>query len=144
MITHLDHVTVVVRDPHAAIAFFALLGFELEVDAEIAGERFARYMGLPHIDAEHRTLVLRGAAPRFEIQLLTYREPAALEHPAIGTLRAVGLNHICFMVDDLRAEVARLTARGVRLRNEPLEYHDRLLVFLEGPEGITIELAERR
>lgn len=144
MITHLDHVTIVVCDPAAAIAFFGLLGFALEVDAVISGEPFARYMGVAHIAAEHRTLVLTGAEPRFEIQLLTYRHPAPLEHPAIATLRAVGFNHICFMVDDLAAEVERLTARGVRLRNQIIEYHDRRLVFLDGPEGITVELAERR
>jgi hypothetical protein len=35
-----------------------------------------------------------------------------------------------------------VTAAGVRLRNQPMTFHDRKLVFLEGPEGITVELAE--
>ena len=38
--------------------------------------------------------------------------------------------------------IDRVKAAGVRLRNEPMIFHDRKLVFLEGPEGITIELAE--
>ena len=43
------------------------------------------------------------------------------------------------MSDDL---IEKVKAAGVRLRNEPMAFHDRKLVFLEGPEGITIELAE--
>ncbi len=38
--------------------------------------------------------------------------------------------------------IAKVTAAGVRLRNELMNFHDRKLVFLEGPEGITVELAE--
>jgi catechol 2,3-dioxygenase-like lactoylglutathione lyase family enzyme len=143
MINHPDHFTVVVRDPTAAIAFFGLLGFRLEIDAVIRGEPFATYMGVDQIEAEHRTLVLAGVEPRFEIQLLTYRHPAALDAPDIATLRAVGFNHVCFRVDDLDAEIRRLTAHGVRLRNRVMDYHDARLVFLDGPEGITVELAER-
>jgi hypothetical protein len=30
----------------------------------------------------------------------------------------------------------------VKLRNRPMVFHDRKLVFLEGPEGIVVELAE--
>jgi hypothetical protein len=42
----------------------------------------------------------------------------------------------------VEAEVARLKAKGVQLRNEGMDFHDRKLVFLSGPEGITVELAE--
>jgi hypothetical protein len=45
-------------------------------------------------------------------------------------------------VDDIEAEIAKLTAAGVKLRNQMLDYHDRKLVFLDGPEGVTIELAQ--
>ena len=43
---------------------------------------------------------------------------------------------------ELDAEVKRLTSQGVSLRTEVLDFHARKLVFLSGPEGITIELAE--
>ena len=33
-------------------------------------------------------------------------------------------------------------AGGVKFRNEILDYHQRRIVFLEGPEGITLELAQ--
>jgi hypothetical protein len=49
---------------------------------------------------------------------------------------------MCFAVTDLDAEVNRLTRLGVSLRSEVMDFHDRKLVFLSGPEGITVELAE--
>ena len=40
------------------------------------------------------------------------------------------------------AEVVKLQAAGVKLRNEVMRFHNRKLVFLRGPEDITVELAE--
>jgi catechol 2,3-dioxygenase-like lactoylglutathione lyase family enzyme len=52
------------------------------------------------------------------------------------------MNHICFAVDNVAAEVAKLRANGFKTRNEIMDFHSRKLVFIEGPEGVTIELAE--
>ena len=142
MIQHFDHVTVAVRDIAAATAFFGLLGFRVEKSVVISGPQFARYMGVDGIEADHITMVLPGITPRTEVQVLHYRHPEPLLDPAIPKLCRVGFNHICFAVQDLDAEVARLTAAGVSLRNEVMDFHGRKLVFLNGPEGITVELAE--
>jgi catechol 2,3-dioxygenase-like lactoylglutathione lyase family enzyme len=60
----------------------------------------------------------------------------------VQNLAKLGYNHICFAVTDLEAEVGRLTNQGVTLRSDVLDFHARKLVFLSGPEGITVELAE--
>ena len=112
MVKHFDHVTVVVRDIDAAKRFFVLLGFEHDQSAVISGEVFSGYMGVPDIEAEHVTLVLAGAVPRTEIQLLAYRHPDPMPDPDTELLRRVGFNHICFGVDDLDSEVRRLRAAG--------------------------------
>jgi catechol 2,3-dioxygenase-like lactoylglutathione lyase family enzyme len=142
MIKHFDHVTVVVRDVEAAKQFFGLLGFREDKSVVITGPQFSAYMGVDGIEAEHVTLALANVSPRTEIQLLKYRHPNPLPDPAIGNLTRLGFNHVCFAVDDLEAEVARLKAKGVQLRNEVMEFHNRKLVFLSGPEGVTVELAE--
>ena len=142
MVLHIDHVTVVVRDVAKAKTFFALLGFTEEKSVTISGATFARYMGVDGIEAEHVTLVSKQATPRFEIQLLRYISPARLPDTDVGNLAKPGYNHICFAVTDLESEVKRLTAQGVALRSEVLDFHARKLVFLSGPEGITVELAE--
>jgi len=142
MIKHFDHVTVVVRDIEAAKAFFGLLGFKVDKSVVIAGPQFSKYMGVDGIEAEHVTLFLADVSPRTEVQLLSYRHPDALPDPAIRNLTKLGFNHVCFAVDDLEAELAKLKAKGVQTRNDVMEFHDRKLVFLSGPEGITVELAE--
>lgn len=142
MVRHFDHVALVVTDVDGAKRFFHLLGFEAEQSTVISGERMARYMGVPGIEAEHHTLVLRDCTPRMEVQLVKYLHPQPLANPNAVALTQVGFNHICFAVDDLEAELAVLRARDVQLRNEVMDFHDRKIVFLRGPEGIVVELAE--
>ena len=144
MLKHFDHVTVAVTDPAAAIGFFALLGFELDKDVVISGLVMDQYMGIDGLEARHITLSLKDASPRLEVQLLHFLKPPVKREDAgdIARLDRIGFNHICFAVSDIDALIAKVTAAGVRLRNKPMIFHDRKLVFLEGPEGITIELAE--
>lgn len=141
-VNNIDHVTVCVSDLAAARRFFGLLGLEEDKAVVIAGEPFASYMGLQEIEADHVTLVLPGASPRFEVQLLHYRRPAAATDAEIARLDKLGFNHICFAVDDIEAVVANLRAHGVEVRGELKGFHDRHLVFLTGPDGITVELAQ--
>jgi catechol 2,3-dioxygenase-like lactoylglutathione lyase family enzyme len=143
MVTHFDHMTIVVRDLDAAKRFFGLLGFEHDRSVVISGNVFSEYMGIPDIEAEHVTLVLTGAVPRAEVQLLAYRVPHPEPNPHIEQLNTVGFNHICFAVENLDDELGRLRAAGIETRNDILNFHGRKLVFLRGPEGITVELSER-
>ena len=140
MIRRFDHVTAVVRDLNAARQFFGLLGFQEIKAVVISGKVMEDYMGVSGIEADHVTLAIEN--PHAEVQLLHYRHPAPIEDPHIRELNKIGFNHICFSVDDLETEIARLTAAGVKLRNKMMDFYGRKLVFLDGPEGITIELAE--
>ncbi len=142
MLKHFDHLTIVVRDVERAKAFFRVLGFKEAASVVISGEPFASYMGVADIKAGHITLVLENASPRTEIQLLHYQQPQPLPDPNIRDLHKIGMNHICFAVDDVEAEVARLRAAGFKTRNEIMDFHSRKLVFIDGPEGVTVELAQ--
>ena len=94
------------------------------------GHRFAGQRRL--IDNRHT--FDDGAVDRYHIPFADY--------DSIARLDRIGFNHICFAVSGIDALIAKATAAGVRLRNQPMTFHDRKLVFLEGPEGITVELAE--
>lgn len=142
MVKYFDHVTVVVRDLENAKRFFVLLGFKEDKSVIISGGKFGAYMSVPGIEAEHVTLVLTDAHPRQEVQLLKYRRPDPIADPHIANLAKIGYNHMCFAVEDIEAEVQRLAANGVKTRNEIMEFHNRKLVYLYGPEGITVELAQ--
>jgi catechol 2,3-dioxygenase-like lactoylglutathione lyase family enzyme len=136
-----DHMTVVVTDLDAARRFFGLLGFVERVAVVAQGDEIARYMGIEDWEADHVTLVLEDAPVHQEVQLLRFHRPAARSDDGAGTLTRVGFNHVCFRVANLGATLAHLAAHGVQPRNEIMDFHDRRLVFLDGP-GIVVELAE--
>src|SRR5262245_14662975 len=142
MVKNPDHVTLVVRDVEAAMRFFALLGFKDEIDTVISGETLSAYMGIENIESRHVTLVLQGCSPRFEIQLLHYMNPPILKDPNTTDLRRTGYNHLALRVENLDSEVRRLKEAGVVIKNQPVAFHNRKLVFLVGPEDVTIELVE--
>jgi catechol 2,3-dioxygenase-like lactoylglutathione lyase family enzyme len=137
-----DHVTIAVMDLDEAKRFFALLGFEEGQATVVSGEQMSRYMGIPNWEADHVTLVLAGATTHQEVQLLRFHHPALPENPSESNLARLGFNHVCFAVNDLDETLGRLKRAGIETRNEVMDFHDRRLVFLAGPGGVTIELAE--
>ena len=142
MVKNCDHVTIVVRDVSAAKEFFNLLGFKEDKAVVISGEKFEKYMGVDGIEAQHITMVLAGASPRMEVQLLKYDHPNSIADPNITNLTKLGYNHVCFAVDDIEAEVEKLKAAGVEILNDVMVFNGRKLVYFVGPEGITMELAQ--
>ena len=62
------------------------------------------------------------------------------EHPT--NLRRRGYNHLAFRVDDIGAATEHLTANGVKMLSDEMDYISRRLRFFEGPEGITLELVQ--
>ncbi len=138
-----DHITIAVADAEPAIDFFAILGFKKTHVATIDGGAPARYMGMPDMKAQHITLALEGANPRFEIQLLEFSPTPGADpglHPT--NLRERGFNHLALRVDDIEAATAHLAANGVTMLSEELDYISRKLRLFEGPEGITLELVQ--
>jgi catechol 2,3-dioxygenase-like lactoylglutathione lyase family enzyme len=140
--TNFDHVTIVVTDVDDAIEFFALLGFQVDKRVVISGPVMEQYMGVAGIEADHVTLVIPGADPRQEIQLLCYHAPEVTPDPGSGDLGRLGFSHVCLRVPDLDAAVDQLVGAGRELRNRPMEFHDRKLVFVRGPSNVVVELAE--
>ena len=136
-----DHITIVVTDLPEARRFFGLLGFEESLAVVASGPLVADYMGIPGWESDHVTLVLKGVDVHQEIQLLCFHQPASKVDSGAGTLDRTGFNHMCFRVNDLGAMLEHLAANGVTPRNDVLDYHDRKLVFLDGP-GVVVELAE--
>ena len=143
MIRNPDHVTIAVANPEAAIGFFDLLGFRKQHVELIDGGVPAKYMGMPDMKAQHITLVLEGVEPHFEIQLLAFDPQPPTDpgdHPT--NLRRRGYNHLAFRVDDIEAVAGHLTANGVKMLSDEMDYISRRLRFFEGPEGITLELVQ--
>ena len=137
-----DHMTVVVTDLDNARSFFGLLGFVERIAVVASGEEIARYMGIPGWEADHVTLVLEGAPVHQEVQLLRFHHPAAGVDAGRGIVGAHRLQPRLLPGERPRRACWRTCPQhGISPRNDVMDFHDRRLVFLDGP-GVVVELAE--
>jgi catechol 2,3-dioxygenase-like lactoylglutathione lyase family enzyme len=55
-----------------------------------------------------------------------------------------GVYHIALQTDDLRGEAAKMKARGVKFTQDVTQPNPKVaMAFVEGPDGISIELLQR-
>jgi catechol 2,3-dioxygenase-like lactoylglutathione lyase family enzyme len=142
MLPGFDHLTVVVTDLEEAEQFLGILGFVRDKTVVASGKAMAAFMGIPGWESDHVTLVLRGAPVRQEIQLLRFHHPIVEIDEGSGHLARSGFNHVCFRVEDLDETIGRFAALGHRPRNTVMDFHDRRLIFFDGPAGVVVELAQ--
>ena len=127
----LDHVGIAVKDIDAALAFYRdALGLEVESPEEIASQ---------HVRAH---FVPVGSA---RLELLEATAPESPVAKYIGR-RGPGLHHITLRVPDLRAALAELRRRGVRMvDDEPRPGAEGSLIAFVHPssaDGVLIELKQ--
>ena len=142
-IQRMDHVSVVVDDLEAAIAFFVELGMELEGKAPIEGPSVDRVNGLDGIRVD--IAMMRVPDGHGRLELTKFHTPAAVRaEPENALGNTLGLRSVMFAVDDMDATVAGLRARGAELVGEVVQYQDSYrLCYVRGPEGIIVALAEQ-
>jgi methylmalonyl-CoA epimerase len=127
----LDHVGIAVKDLAAALAFYRdALGLEIEAPEEVASQRDRAHF-LPV--GEAKLELLEATAPDSPIAKYTDK-------------RGPGLHHITLRVDDIRAALAQLRARGARLIDEqPRPGAEHSLVAFVHPSsahGVLVELKQ--
>ncbi|GGQ72987.1 glyoxalase [Couchioplanes caeruleus subsp. azureus] len=139
----MDHVSVVVDDLEAAMAFFAELGMELEGRAPIEGTWVDRVAGMDGLRVE--IAMMRTPDGHGRVELTKFHHPAAVgPEPGNTTPNLRGLRSIMFAVDDLDDVVARLGSHGAELVGETVTYENVYrLCYVRGPEGIIVALAEQ-
>jgi catechol 2,3-dioxygenase-like lactoylglutathione lyase family enzyme len=141
-IKRLDHVSVVVDDLAAAIAFFTTLGMTREGEAPIEGPWVDRINGLEGVQVD--IVMMRTPDGHGQLELTKFRHPELVElEPAIAPPNALGLRSVMFTVDSVDDTVARLRATGAELVGEVAQYEDKYrLCYMRGPAGIIVSLAE--
>src|SRR4026208_1377154 len=129
----LDHVGIAVADLAQALAFYRdALGLEIERPEEVASQRVRAHF-IPVGESA--------------IELL---EATAEESPIAKYIgkRGPGIHHITLRVDDIRAALARLKEKGVRLIDEaPREgAHGSLVAFVHpsSAHGVLVELKQQQ
>src|SRR4029453_17689726 len=101
-IQRMDHVSVVVDDLEAAIAFFVELGLELEGQAPIEGPSVDRLNALDGVRVD--IAMMRTPDAHGRLELTKFHNPAAVSpQPENALGNVLGLRSIMFAVDDLDA-----------------------------------------
>jgi methylmalonyl-CoA epimerase len=128
----LDHIGIAVQDIDKALAFYRdALGLDVHAPEDVVTER-----------VRARAIPVGGPS----LELLEATAPDSAIATYIGR-RGPGLHHVTLRVDDLRAALAHLSARGVRLINsEPRPGAEGSLVAFIHPSsahGVLVELKQR-
>ena len=141
-IKKLDHISVVVEDLAAAIAFFTELGMSKEGEASVGGDWVDRINALENVQAD--IVMMRTPDGNGRVELRKFRNPQLVEvEPAIAPPNALGLRSIMFEVEDLDDTVERMRAHGAELVGEVAQYESAYrLCYMRGPGGIIVSLAE--
>ena len=129
----LDHVGIAVKDLGAALAFYRdALGLQIEVPEDVASQRVRAHF----IPTGQSSLELLEATAS-DSAIAKYVEK-----------RGPGLHHITLRVDDIRAALEQLKARGVKLVDEqPRPGAEGALVAFIHPgsaHGVLVELKQSR
>src|SRR6476469_5940364 len=141
-IKRLDHVSVVVDDLPAAIAFFTALGMTLEGQAPVEGAWVDRVNALENVQVD--IVMMRTPDGHGRLELTKFRNPELVAvEPAVAPPNALGLRSVMFTVESVDDTVARLRATGGELIGEVVQYEDMYrLCYMRGPAGIIVSLAE--
>jgi catechol 2,3-dioxygenase-like lactoylglutathione lyase family enzyme len=141
-IQRMDHVSVVVQDLEAAIAFFVELGMTLGGEARIEGTWVDRINALDGVQVD--IAMMRTPDGHGQLELTKFHSPEVISaDPLDAPSNTLGLRSVMFAVDDLEATLSRLQALGAELVGEVVRYEDSyLLCYVRGPAGIIVSLAE--
>ena len=141
-IKRMDHVSVVVDDLPAAIAFFTALGMTVEGKAAIEGPWVDRINAIDEIQVG--IVMMRTPDGHGRLELTKFRNPPLVQvQPAIAPPNALGLRSVMFTVESVDDTVAQLRPHGATLVGEVVDYEDKYrLCYLRGPAGIIVSLAE--
>ena len=137
----LDHIGIAVADLGAALSFYRdALGLEVEAPEEVASQRVRAHFIPVGDSADRRT---GAAGPNLELLEATAEDSPIAKYVA---KRGPGLHHLTLRVGDIRASLARLKAKGVRLIDEePREgAHGSLVAFVHpaSAHGVLVELKQ--
>ncbi len=141
-IKRIDHVSVIVDDLPAAIAFFTTLGMAVEGQMTVEGPWVDRLNGLEGVQVD--IALMQTPDGHGKVELTKFRNPKLVEvEPAIAPPNTLGLWSVMFTVESVDDTVARLREGGTELVGEVAQYEDKYrLCYVRGPAGIIVALAE--
>ncbi len=83
-----------------------------------------------------------GAVLQLDDLQINLRVPKSTEHDIKPNEVALGYDHVGLEVDDVESACSHLVAFGCSIESGPTDLNDRKIVFLKGPENLTLELIQ--
>ena len=141
-IKRMDHISVVVDDLDAAIAFFTTLGMTVDGRAPVEGPWVDRVNAIDNVQVD--IVMMKTPDGHGRLELTKFRNPKLVDiEPAVAPPNALGLRSVMFLVESVDNTVARLRDHGAELIGEVADYKDIYrLCYMRGPAGIIVSLAE--
>ena len=127
-IEQIDHIGIRITDKTRALAFYALLGFKLELEVG-----FDAVIIIKNAAGVELNLIVNGVDATGGKNILM---DVPEKHP--------GLTHLAFRVADINATIATLEKNDITITQGPVTFGDgHVSVFLRDPDRNTIELRAR-
>lgn len=147
------HVGIVVKNLDQSKKFYETLGFisEGKISHE-TGKALSKILSVKHaqIISEKFTLhvdptksLWREEGFRLElVQYLADKEKSKKYRIKPKTNSSIGRVHLCFTVFDIKSVLNRLQNAGFKVPKDPNLHNGNLMVYLDDPNGVAIELIE--
>ncbi len=137
----IHHINIVVADLEKSRDFFKLFGFTVVHEKTIQGDWLDRVTGLKDVAANYLSLSHENSSVNLE--LLQYKNPAGISDPKISSPNQIGYRHLALDVENIDAELKRLTQLGVEFLGEiQINSYGRKMCYFIGPDGILLELIQ--
>ena len=128
----MDDMGIVVDDLDEAVAFFEILGMELEGRGMVEGEWADRITGLG--DQQIEIAMLRTPHGHGRLEMSRFLSPAVVSDHREAPVNALGYLRVMFPVDDLDSTLGRLSEVGGILVGDVVHFEDVYrLCYLRGP-----------
>ena len=127
-IEQVDHIGIRITDKTRALAFYALLGFKVELEVG-----FDAVIIIKNAAGVELNLIVNGVDATGGKNILM---DVAEKHP--------GLTHVAFRMADINATIATLKKNDITITQGPVTFGDgHVSVFMRDPDRNTIELRAR-
>lgn len=122
-VQRMDNMGIVVEDLETMIAFFRVLGLELEGKGIIEGEWAGRVTGLGSQRVE--VAMMRTPDGHSRLELSRFLDPPVVADHRTAPVNSLGYLRVMFAVDDLDDTLERLRGHGAELvSSEVVQYED--------------------
>ena len=136
------HIGIVVQDIQKSINFWRdHFDFSILLDQIEEGPFIEHLLNIPKVKI--RTVKMNGQDNSL-IELVYFFEKQDVDQWQ-GNLTSTGLTHLALNINNLNEKIEKLQAHGFKLINQPRKSENGsvLVAFIEGPEGLLIELVEQ-